>query len=92
MVGLKIREAGRRGLDNEYVKNVLAEGILLGLIFVIMKALAVEPVAAWSWWWVTAPFWFGFALAIVIAIVASLRVGTFSLFDGVAGHNKWKDM
>jgi len=28
----------------------------LGLVFLIMKYLAVGPVAAWSWWVVLAPF------------------------------------
>jgi hypothetical protein len=43
---------------------------LLGVVFVTLKILEVAPVASWSWWWVTAPFWGGaaFVLAILIAI------------------------
>ena len=42
---------------------------LLGVIFVVLKILEIEPVSSWSWWWVTAPFWGGFALlAAIIAI------------------------
>lgn len=28
----------------------------LGLVFLLMKYLALGPVAAWSWWWVALPF------------------------------------
>ncbi len=28
----------------------------LGIVFLLMKYLEVEPVAAWSWWIVLAPF------------------------------------
>ena len=36
---------------------------LLGIVFVVLKLCGVIN---WSWWWVTAPFWGGFALAIAI--------------------------
>lgn len=36
---------------------------LLGVVFVTLKLCKVID---WSWWWVTAPFWGGFALAILI--------------------------
>lgn len=39
---------------------------LLGVIFVCAKVFGIEPVAQWSWWWVTAPFWGGFALFFLI--------------------------
>lgn len=42
---------------------------VLGCIFVTLKLLAVDPVASWSWWWVTAPFWGGFALAIIVLLI-----------------------
>lgn len=28
----------------------------LGLLLVLLKSLEIGPVAAWSWWWVLAPF------------------------------------
>jgi hypothetical protein len=34
---------------------------LLGIVFVVLK---LTEVIAWSWWWVTAPFWGGLALLI----------------------------
>lgn len=35
---------------------------LLGVAFVVLKLCGV---IGWSWWWVTAPFWGGFILAIL---------------------------
>lgn len=39
---------------------------LLGVVFVTLKLCGVIN---WSWWWVTAPFWGGIALFLVIATV-----------------------
>lgn len=36
---------------------------LLGVVFVVLKLTGYID---WSWWWVTAPFWGGFAVAGVI--------------------------
>lgn len=41
---------------------------LLGVAFVILKLCNVID---WSWWWVTAPFWGGLALVIVIFLGAA---------------------
>lgn len=47
---------------------------LLGVVFVTLK---LTGVINWSWLWVTAPFWGGFALLIIfIAIVAIIAVAT----------------
>jgi phosphoglycerol transferase MdoB-like AlkP superfamily enzyme len=39
---------------------------LLGVSFVVLKLCGI---ITWSWWWVTAPFWGGFALALVVFVV-----------------------
>lgn len=39
---------------------------LLGVAFIVLK---LTGVINWSWWWVTAPFWGGFALFLVVAII-----------------------
>lgn len=44
---------------------------LLGVVFVTLKLCEVID---WSWWWVTAPFWGGFALlgiGIIIYLIIS---------------------
>lgn len=42
---------------------------LLGVVFVTLKLLGV---ITWSWWWVTLPFWGGFALVAVILIIVAV--------------------
>lgn len=39
---------------------------LLGLLFVGLK---LSNVIDWSWWWVTAPFWGGFAVLAFLLLV-----------------------
>jgi len=36
---------------------------LLGVAFVVLK---LTGFITWSWWWVTAPFWGGFLLCVVV--------------------------
>jgi len=40
----------------------------LGVLFVALKLLGLPPVAEWSWWWVTLPFWGGIALVLLIVL------------------------
>jgi phosphoglycerol transferase MdoB-like AlkP superfamily enzyme len=42
---------------------------LLGVAFVILKLCGV---ISWSWWWVTAPFWGGFAIGAAILLIVGL--------------------
>lgn len=44
---------------NHYGTNALG---VLGIIFVLCKIFSVAPIADWSWWLVTAPFWGGLAI------------------------------
>lgn len=37
-----------------------------GILFVVFLGLKLTGVIAWSWWWITAPLWGGFALAAVV--------------------------
>lgn len=41
-----------------------------GLMFLIFMTLKLTKVIDWSWWWVTAPLWGGFALIVLIVIIA----------------------
>ncbi len=52
-----------------------------GLLFVLFVGLKLTEVIDWSWWWVTAPLWGGFALvvAIVCGGFALAYVGIFGL-------------
>jgi len=40
---------------------------LLGVAFVVLKLLGF---ITWCWWWVTLPFWGGFAVAIPVMVLA----------------------
>lgn len=42
---------------------------LLGVCFVVLK---LTGYISWSWWWVTAPFWGGFAILAVFGLLAFL--------------------
>ena len=58
---------------------------LFGAIFLILltlKLIGVAPVAAWSWWWVTAPLWGGFAIVLSIFAVVAAFYGIASLVSG----------
>ena len=44
----------------------------LGLLGVAFVCLKLTHVIGWSWWWVTAPFWGGWALLILIVGVIVL--------------------
>ena len=47
---------------------------VVGIIFVVLKLLAVPPVAAWSWWWVLAPFWIPWAIMLAVFAIVLLLV------------------
>lgn len=47
---------------------------VIGIVFVVLKLLAVPPVATWSWWWVLAPFWIPWAIALAVFAIALLLV------------------
>ena len=41
---------------------------VVGIVFFVLKLLAIEPVAHWSWAWVLCPFWIPPVLCLFIAI------------------------
>jgi hypothetical protein len=61
----------RKTNNNGSVNNNGGIGIfgLLGVVFVTLK---LTGVIAWSWWWVTLPFWGGIALLLVIIAIITL--------------------
>ncbi|MDR1283888.1 MAG: hypothetical protein LBK99_24180 [Opitutaceae bacterium] len=42
---------------------------LLAIVFITLKLVGVID---WSWWWVTAPLWFGPAILLAIAAITAL--------------------
>lgn len=45
---------------------------LLGIVFVALKLLGYIN---WSWWWVTLPFWGGFAFCIALFVIIGIALG-----------------
>lgn len=54
---------------------------VLGIIFVVLKLFGVSDVATWSWWWVTAPFWAGIALFVVLFVIVAVIAGITVLLN-----------
>lgn len=75
-------------------------GIGLGgaifLIFLVLKLTGSEPVASWSWWWVTSPLWIPFGLVFAIWFLIAIVAGIFGLFgvasEGLSSRRKLKRM
>jgi len=44
---------------------------LLGVVFVTLKLMGVIN---WSWWYVTMPFWGGFALLLIVMAICFVLV------------------
>ena len=47
---------------------------LTSVLFVLFLTLKLCGVIAWSWWWVTAPLWGGFAIGAALFIVGACLV------------------
>ena len=47
-----------------------------GILFIVFLILKLTGYIDWSWWWVTAPLWIPFAIA-MIYLVFSLAVSVF---------------
>ncbi len=48
-------------------------GVLVFIVFLVLKLAEIGPVAGWSWWWVTSPLWISAILAIAIIGVFLVR-------------------
>ena len=61
-------------------ESQISFSFLLGLAFIVLKLCKV---IAWSWWWVTAPFW----VPVVISI-AMIVIGYLGIYFSVRKHKK----
>lgn len=57
-------------------KNSSSSGVGLGMVifivFLILKLIGVEPIASWSYWWIFSPLWI--PLAVVLAVLVFLGI------------------
>ncbi len=44
----------------------------LSLLFLTFLILKLCGVIDWSWWWITAPLWGGFAILALLALIGGL--------------------
>jgi small Trp-rich protein len=68
--------------DKQTVTGGISTLGLLGVVFITLKLAEIGVVAKWSWWWVTAPFWGLFALAIVLLIAFFTFIFFVELYKG----------
>lgn len=73
---------------SENNKNTVLGGGLtflqvLFLVFLVLKLTGLTVVANWSWWWVTAPLWGGFALVLAIWLIVFFIVAIVGLFNKI---------
>jgi membrane protein YdbS with pleckstrin-like domain len=54
--------------------EVMPTASLLGIAFVVLKLCGV---IAWSWWWVTLPFWGGIALVLAVLPLGAMAIVAF---------------
>lgn len=47
---------------------------IVGLLLGTLITLKLIGCVTWSWWWITSPLWGGFALAIILSIVAGIII------------------
>ena len=51
--------------------NTSSGGIgLFGMMFIVFLTLKLTGYITWSWWWVTAPLWGGFAFVFLVGVIA----------------------
>ena len=44
---------------------------VVGIIFITLKIIGVEPVSSWSWWLVLLPLWIYIGILAIVALLAS---------------------
>lgn len=42
---------------------------VIGIVLIVLKVLAIEPVAHWSWLWVLSPFWGPIAMIVMLFLI-----------------------
>jgi len=72
--GLRAKKQGVNGMSSENTTTVNSGIGLCGIMFVILFLLKVgvveTVVMGWSWWWITLPLWWGFAVLFGILGIA----------------------
>lgn len=60
---------------SDYINTKSSEGVgFFGLLFITFLVLKLTNVIDWSWWWVTAPLWGGFAIGVIIFVLIGIAI------------------
>lgn len=69
----RLHTTRNKGKDRHDKKSVKSKGIgcftVVGIVFIVLKLLEIQPVASWSWLWVLSPFWIAFIVDIVLVLL-----------------------
>lgn len=49
-------------------KGGIGIGMILFIVFLVLKLAEIGTVATWSWWWVCSPLWIPFAIIGIILL------------------------
>lgn len=62
------------------------------IVFLTLKLIGSEPVASWSWWWVTSPLWIPLGIVFAFFAVAAAVIAVLKCFgmvnDGIRSRRK----
>ncbi len=65
--------------------SIVPVSSLLGIVFVTLKLCGV---IAWSWWWVTCPFWIGLAMVLAFMAFALAMAGIATVIAFITTREK----
>lgn len=60
--------------------NEIGLGLIIFIVFLVLKLAGIGKVANWSWWWVTSPLWIPLVLVAAIIAIVGILYGIASLF------------
>ena len=66
-------------MNNIKIGGSVGVGSLLTIVFVVLR---LTDNVTWSWWWVLAPTWIPFVLALLIAAFALAMAALVAWLDG----------
>lgn len=61
--------------DTKYVSSGVGFWGLLQIVFIVLKLVAIEPIASWSWGLVLLPLWIELGLVVLILIISAIFIG-----------------
>ena len=57
-------------MDGKTANGNLGVLDVIGIIFITLKIIGVEPVAGWPWWIVLLPLWIYIGMLAIVALLA----------------------